>query len=86
MLLKRGVHKMLQRSILCMQGTQYATKKSILCRGAFCGPTVLRCIYTYVTKYTFRINCIRSLKIILAKQILRALVKCQSICSSIDFN
>ena len=33
------VHKMLQRSILCMQGTQYATKKSILCRGAFCGPT-----------------------------------------------
>ena len=33
------VHKMLQRSILCMQGTQYATKRSILCRGAFCGPT-----------------------------------------------
>ena len=32
---------MLQRSILCMQGTQYATKRSILCRGAFCGPTVL---------------------------------------------
>ena len=31
---------MLQRSILCMQGTQYATKRSILCRGAFCGPTV----------------------------------------------
>ena len=30
---------MLQRSILCMQGTQYATKRSILCRGAFCGPT-----------------------------------------------
>ena len=24
-----------------MQGTQYATKRSILCRGAFCGPTVL---------------------------------------------
>ena len=23
-----------------MQGTQYATKRSILCRGAFCGPTV----------------------------------------------
>ena len=22
-----------------MQGTQYATKRSILCRGAFCGPT-----------------------------------------------
>ena len=22
-----------------MQGTQYATKSSILCRGAFCGPT-----------------------------------------------
>ena len=21
-----------------MQGTQYATKRSILCRGAFCGP------------------------------------------------
>ena len=35
------VHKMLQRSILCMQGTQYATKRSILCRGAFCGPTML---------------------------------------------
>ena len=34
---------MLQRSILCMQGTQYATKRSILCRGAFCGPTVLIC-------------------------------------------
>ena len=30
---------MLQRSILCIQGTQYATKRSILCRGAFCGPT-----------------------------------------------
>ena len=24
-----------------MQGTQYATKRSILCRGAFCGPTML---------------------------------------------
>ena len=24
-----------------MQGTQYATKRSILCRGAFCGPTKL---------------------------------------------
>ena len=24
-----------------MQGTQYATKRSILCRGAFCGPTTL---------------------------------------------
>ena len=24
-----------------MQGTQYATKRSILCRGAFCGPTEL---------------------------------------------
>ena len=24
-----------------MQGTQYATKRSILCRGAFCGPTCL---------------------------------------------
>ena len=23
-----------------MQGTQYATKRSILCKGAFCGPTV----------------------------------------------
>ena len=23
-----------------MQGTQYATKRSILCRGAFCGPTL----------------------------------------------
>ena len=30
---------MLQQSILCMHGTQYATKRSILCRGAFCGPT-----------------------------------------------
>ena len=30
---------MLQRSILCMQGTQYATQRSILCRGVFCGPT-----------------------------------------------
>ena len=27
-----------------MQGTQYATKRSILCRGAFCGPTVLACV------------------------------------------
>ena len=35
---------MLQRSILCMQGTQYATKRSILCRGAFCGPTGVICI------------------------------------------
>ena len=26
-----------------MQGIQYATKRSILCRGAFCGPTVLQC-------------------------------------------
>ena len=26
-----------------MQGTQYATKRSILCRGAFCGPTRLIC-------------------------------------------
>ena len=24
-----------------MQGTQYATERSILCRGAFCGPTKL---------------------------------------------
>ena len=31
---------MLQRNILCMQGTQYATKRSILCREAFCGPTI----------------------------------------------
>ena len=23
-----------------MHGTQYATKRSILCRGAFCGPTL----------------------------------------------
>ena len=30
-----------QRSILCMQGTQYATKRSILCRGAFCGSTTV---------------------------------------------
>ena len=30
---------MLQRSILCMQGAQYATKRRILCRGAFCGST-----------------------------------------------
>ena len=30
---------MLQWNILCMQGTQYATKRSILCRGAFCGST-----------------------------------------------
>ena len=33
------VHKMLQWSTLCMLGTQYATKRSILCRGAFCGST-----------------------------------------------
>ena len=26
-----------------MQGTQYATKRSILCRGAFCGPTTHTC-------------------------------------------
>ena len=32
---------MLQRSILCMQGTQYAPPGSILCRGAFCGSTGL---------------------------------------------
>ena len=29
----------LRGSILCMQGTQYAPRESILCRGAFCGPT-----------------------------------------------
>ena len=46
---------MLQRSILCMQGTQYATKRSILCRGAFCGPTVRafhenpNCIHNEIT-------------------------------------
>ena len=34
-----------------MQGTQYATKRSILCRGAFCGPTV------HFTKLN-DINCI----------------------------
>ena len=39
---------MLQRSILCMQGTQYATKRSILCRGAFCGPTV----HIHIKAYT----------------------------------
>ena len=33
---------MLQRSILCMQGTQYAPRRSILCRGAFCG-SLLQC-------------------------------------------
>ena len=38
---------MLQRSILCMQGTQYATKRSILCRGAFCGPTA-QAVVVYV--------------------------------------
>ena len=39
------VHKMLQRSILCMQGTQYTTIRSILCRGAFCGSTVQQSVY-----------------------------------------
>ena len=29
---------MLQLSILCMQGTQYATKRSILCREHFVDP------------------------------------------------
>ena len=34
-----------------MQGTQYATKRSILCRGAFCGPTP-QCLVN-VQSYTF---------------------------------
>ena len=45
------VHIMLQRSILCMQGAQYATKRSILCRGAFCGSTRHHlCIYKHVIR------------------------------------
>ena len=39
---------MLQQSILCMQGTQYATKRSILCRGAFCGPTVRLLVHRFI--------------------------------------
>ena len=31
-----------------MQGTQYATKRSILCRGAFCGPTEHSCKILYI--------------------------------------
>ena len=35
-----------------MQGTQYATKRSILCRGAFCGPTMLSAIFlTFIKRY-----------------------------------
>ena len=53
------VHKMLQRRILCMQGTQYATKRSILCRGAFCGST-------YASKEAGALNkrpqCVKSWK------------------------
>ena len=30
-----------------MQGTQYATKRSILCRGAFCGPTLHTPLHIY---------------------------------------
>ena len=33
-----------------MQGTQYATKRSILCRGAFCGPTT----HYYLADLCFR--------------------------------
>ena len=56
------IHKMLQWSILCMQGTQYATKRSILCRGAFCGPTALfwmiksSALLTYVLRYFVKNN------------------------------
>ena len=45
---------MLQRSILCMQGTQYATKRGILCRGAFCGPTVQFYADSFETLLVFR--------------------------------
>ena len=36
-----------------MQGTQYATKRSILCRGAFCGPTVLILNAFITTKFGY---------------------------------
>ena len=34
-----------------MQGTQYATKRSILCRGAFCGPTEVSCFKEVCSPY-----------------------------------
>ena len=33
-----------------MHGTQYATKRSILCRGAFCGPTT----HTYFLDFSMQ--------------------------------
>ena len=42
---------MLQGSILCTQGTQYAPSGSILCRGAFCGSTKhVSCIFTCINE------------------------------------
>ena len=38
-----------------MQGTQYATKRSILCRGAFCGPTVLNMVY-FISQIIMALN------------------------------
>ena len=36
-----------------MQGTQYATKRNILCRGAFCGPTELVRMVFYTVNSEF---------------------------------
>ena len=36
-----------------MQGTQYATKRSILCRGAFCGPTTPTLLKRTMPKCTY---------------------------------
>ena len=43
-----------------MQGTQYATKRSILCMGAFCGPTKL----LYVSVVFYRLESLSANKIL----------------------
>ena len=39
-----------------MQGTQYATKRSILCRGAFCGPTLPRAYAVICGRFNITVN------------------------------
>ena len=41
-----------------MQGTQYATKRSILCMGAFCGPQwIFFAIFSYLCYAILSVHC-----------------------------
>ena len=68
-----------------MQGTQYATKRSILCRGAFCGPTVLHLIRLVVNMKTRKLNAIcyqRSILCRVGTYVISVVVRGYTICSS----